>query len=352
MILKHTKYTALALALILISPSLSDAKGGRGGSGFSGSRSSSSYSKPSSSYSKPSSLPGAARPATVNTGGSQNRNITKPAPARPPATNTYSRPAVPATTNNSTNSYSRPSSNNTVTRSPASMPPNAVGALGSAANATMSRDSLSAYYAERNRFNRPPTNFNKDAVKTDPLVQSTRRQYPRIDDYMQNRTRQMQTYNNRYPETQRYNQTMSPNYGMFDSNFLMGMLLGHWTSNSNNNNNSSAAWLSSQRDQEWYKTWRADLEKAAKENSELRAKIEEMDRQIAELKPSDKPASVLPEGVPASLAVAPEAVIVDAYEDHSFPWGWSLFMAFLGLAGLVAFYFYQVGSRPQRRRYA
>ena len=336
MFLKHTKFTALALAFILLSPSISDAKGGRGGGSFSSSRSSSSYSKP------PSSLPGASRPATVHTGGSQNRNLQQNSP------NSYTKPSAPQ----SSNGYTKPGATNNPTITP-TMKPNAVGALGSAANATMSRDSLNSYMAERNKFTRPPTAFNKDAVKTDPAVQTARRQYPKMDDYMQSRTRELQNYNSRFPETQRYNRNMSPNYGMFDSNFLIGMLLGHWTgSSSNSNSNSNAAWFNSQKDQEWYKQWRSDADKTAQENPELKARLDQLDRDIEAAKHTPMPAaSALPEGVPSALAVAPEAVLVDAYENHSFPWGWTLFMLFLGIVALMVFYFHQTGAKP-RRRYA
>jgi hypothetical protein len=142
---------------------------------------------------------------------------------------------------------------------------------------------------------------------------------------------------------------MSPNYGMFDSNFLMGVILGHWTGSSGSNNNSSAEWLKSQSNQEWYTHWRADLERASKENEDLKLKIQELDKQMANLKPAEKPASILPEGVPASLALAPEAMIVDAYEDHSLPWGWILFMLMLASISLVVFYFYQAGAKANRK---
>lgn len=335
MFLKHTKLTAAALAFILLAPAYVDAKGGRGGGSFSSARSSSSYSKPTTS------LPGASRPATVNTGGSQNRNITT-------NNNTYSKPA---TTTNGTQGYSRPS----VPAPSTTMKPDAVGALGNAASATMSRDSLQKYMQERNAFGKAPAVFDKGAVRSDPVVRQTKAQYPKIDDYMQSRSREREAYTARHPETARYTQTMQPNYGMFDSNFLMGMLLGHWTGSSGSNNNNNAAnaeWLKSQSNQEWYTHWRADLERASKENAELKSRIQDLDKQMAEIKTTTPPVKALPDGVPSSLALAPEAMIVDAYENHSFPWGWTLFMLLLGGVALVAFYFHQQGSRRTTRRYA
>lgn len=340
MLSNHTKLVAVVTALILLAPAYSDAKSSRS--------SSSSYSRPG--YSKPpTSLPGSNRPATVNTGGSQNRAVLPREQTR-----TYSKPIgtndsynrLPTQPSPST-TYSRPSKEKSAAKT---MQPAAIGAIGNAANATMSRDSFNKYLEERNRNSRPLTEFNKENVRSNPVVRSTRTQYPRIDDYVQQRSRDLEAYRNRYPESQKYTRNMPPNYGIFDSNFLLGIVLGH-TFSSSSSSSANAAWLNGQKDQEWYKQLRSDLNTAAQEDAVLKARLDKLDIELEEAKHKnlEHPTS-LPIGVPAAVAIAPEAIILDAYETHSFPWGWTLFMSLIGLLGIVAFYFYQVGNAANNRR--
>lgn len=173
------------------------------------------------------------------------------------------------------------------------------------------------------------------------MFTETRRQYTNVDHYMQQRQRDMDSYRTRAPEVQTYSQGMSPNYGMFDNSFLMGLILGHLGSS-----NSNASWLNGQRDQEWYRDWRRDMDRKAQENAELKAKLEQMDREMADLRQSKtapKPAA-LPEGVPSSIAVAPEAMI--AAHDEPKSQFWSVLLGLIGaLAVGLILYFYVVGSR-------
>lgn len=230
-----------------------------------------------------------------------------------------------------TSGYSKPGTEPSTSTS--SAPPRS--ALNEAAQRTMSRDSLSQYQRERAEATAPPKPVNADQIRRDPVFTESRRQYSSVDDYMSQRRRHVEDYRQRYPEAYRYNQGMSPNYGMFDSNFLMGLMLGHLGSSSNSN----AAWMNSQRDQEWYRQWRADLDKKAQENSELKARLERMDSEMAELRSQKDKLSTtaLPQGVPGSLAIAPDAVI--AAEDKYNGIGWMWILLLLASGGAMLWHF-------------
>jgi hypothetical protein len=162
---------------------------------------------------------------------------------------------------------------------------------------------------------------------------------------MEHRSRDIVIYRNRHPDVYVYNYGMSPNYGHYDSAFLMGLMLGHLGSNRNTN----ASWMYAHQSDPWYPQWRADMERKAQENAELKAKLASMDADMAQLKAQNaKPAvTALPEGVSGSIAIAPEAMIAaedkDTDESSHF---WAILFGILG-AGLIGAigYFYVVGSR-------
>jgi hypothetical protein len=215
----------------------------------------------------------------------------------------------------------------------------------------MSTNSLEQYRKERAEATAPPKPVNAEQVRRDPVFTEARRNYGNVDDYMAQRNRHVQDYRSRYPEAYRYNQGMSPNYGMFDSNFLMGLMLGHLGSSSNSN----AVWMDSQRDQEWYRQWRADMDKKAAENAELKSRLARMDSEMAEIRSrNDAPkATALPAGVPGSLAIAPEAVI--AAEDpgkKGIGWLWIALGMILAVGAGVLIYLHHLGAVSNRRRYS
>lgn len=219
----------------------------------------------------------------------------------------------------------------------------------------MSSNSLEQYRKERAEATAPPRPVEAERVRRDPTYAQTRERYGTVDEYMRQRQRHAEDLRSRSPEVYHYSRDMSPNYGMYDSNFLMGLMLGSLGSNSSN-----AAWLESQRNQEWYRQWRADMDRRAANDAELRSKIASMEQEMARQRSYGNTPQVgsLPAGVPNSLAIAPEAMI--AAEDaanSSVSWSWTgwLLMALATLliatVGLLI-YLHQQGARSNRRSYS
>ena len=256
----------------------------------------SSYSKPAykSSYTKP--IDPCAGPSS-------------PCKVKPSAGMGYSKPQSEPAPSVATPSsgYSKPPSTASVTPGTAPSAPVPATVMGTAASKSMSNDSLAKYQAERASAKAPPQQVDGASLRSDPSFAATRRQYSSVDDYMSQRTTHITVYRNSHPDVFIYTRYMYPNYGMYDSSFLMGLMLGYLGSSSTNN----AAWLYSHQNDPWYPQWRADMQAQAESNAELKSKMAAMDAEIANLKAQNaKIATVaLPEGVAGDVAIAPEAVI-------------------------------------------
>lgn len=214
-----------------------------------------------------------------------------------------------------------------------SHPPQNNSALSAASQKQMSASSLQAYQAERTQARTPPMPVNTNQVRNDPVYSSARNSFGgNADTYYRQRTEVYTVYRQRYPDVVVINQNLRPNYGIYDSGFLTGMVMGYVGSSMIHN----ATWMAAQQNQPWYPQYRADLERQAQSNAELRAKLAAMDEEIVKLKAQNIPttASKLPEGVNPALAIAPEAVIADTPEKSSYWWLWGLLGFGVG-AGIV-----------------
>lgn len=354
------KVYSLAFAFTLFASSVMGATSSSSSSSSGGSRS--SFSSGSSTYSKPSYSPSPSptysKPSTPPPS-AQAPSYSKPTP---PAAQTYTKPSPPvaappsSVTTNSGSTYTKPTPpvaapTTTYTKPPTASIPNPTpstvakpavptGALGQAAQKNMSSNALKQYQNERAEAKTPPRPVDTAAARNDPAFRGATQQYRNMDSYYADRTRYVTVYRERYPDIYRYNASMSPNYGHYDSGFLMGMMLGHLGSSSNN-----AAWLYAHQNDPWYHNWRGDMERQARDNAELKAKLDSMDREMAQLKSQNvKPTTqALPEGISPSVAIAPEAMANDD-EDESH-WLRNIMIA-LGLLLIGALgYFYVVGSR-------
>lgn len=155
------------------------------------------------------------------------------------------------------------------------------------------------------------------------------------DTYYQQRTVVVNQYRNSYPNVYVVSHNLHPNYGIYDSGFLTGMFMGYLGSSMIHN----ATWLASQQNQPWYNSYRADLDRQAATNAELRAKIAEMDAEIARQKAAGNVAASnsVPQGVNPALAIAPEAVMAATPENTSWVWLWIVLAAMAG--GFVVYMF-------------
>ena len=312
--MKKFSIGALALALALIvTPTL-----GKSGfsSSFSSSSSSRSFSSGSSSYSRPS--------------------YSAPSPS-----SSYSKPAAPTPTWKSESTvYSKPSVTSApVTSQPAVIPKSI---LGSASAKKTSADSLAAYQKERSNTQFAPQTVTPSTYRSDPIYRNMRSVYPSPNAYMTQRTVVINRYHTTYPQSYAYSYGMYPNYGHWDSGFLMGILIGEMGHN-------NAMWMYSHQSDPWYGQWRQDVERQANDNADLKAKLADMDKQVAELKAKSviPDPGALPEGIDPTAAIAPEAILSDEDDEKKesyFPWGWILGGIF-GSILLIGFYFYNEGKK-------
>jgi hypothetical protein len=326
-----SKSIAIAACFSLFTLPAVDAFAG-GGSNSSSSSSSSSKSSTSSSgsngYSKPSSSPS-----------SSSQGYTKPstAPSSSPSSSSqgYTKPSTAPSSSPSSSSqeYTKPSTAPNSANNTPSTPKTPSTALGAASNKNLSADSLKAYQAERNSAAKPPQPINK----TDTVNNPARSTYKNADQYMNKRTTVINNYHTNNPNVTSINRGMSPNYGMYDSNFLTGMVMGYLGTSMLQN----SMWMYSHMNEPWYKSYRADLDTQAANNAELKAKIAAMDAEVAKLKeqntqPHEK--NIIPKEIDPALAIAPEAMILDDEHNNGISW-WYAPLFFLVGVGATFFVF-------------
>jgi len=294
MFIKHMKSFSLAVALaasLSVIPTIS--QGASPPSSYSG-RSSSSYSSGSSSYSKP----GMPAPRSESVSPSSSSGYSKPMgmPTSPVPPQSFSKPGGPSST-----SVASPSPNSS---------------LSGASNRSNSTNAAATYNSTRT----PPV-INQAQVRQDPVYRSatsawggdTRR-------YTAQRTVVVTSYRSSHPDIYIMTGNMYPHYGMYDSSFLTGMVMGYVGMSIAQN----SMWMYAQQSQPWYPSYRADLEVQAQNNVDLRNKLAAMDAEIAQLKANGQApvANGLPQGVDPALAMAPEAVLDQP--SSGIPWYWFL----------------------------
>jgi hypothetical protein len=193
----------------------------------------------------------------------------------------------------------------------------------------VSSNSLSAYQAERANARTPPSPVSTQQVRSDPVYNSARNSFGgNTDRYFSQRTTVVNNYRSSHPDVYVINAGIRPNYGIYDSGFLTGMMMGYVGGSIIHN----ATWMYAQQHQPWYPSYRADLERQAVDNAELRGRITQMDAEINRLRTQGvQPTATtsLPQGVDPALAIAPEAVIADSPEKNSHTWLWIM----LGIIG-------------------
>ena len=208
----------------------------------------------------------------------------------------YSRPSAPSPTPSTGSTYSKPS-----TVAPTASPAKPSTALGVAEQKSNASSSYKSYKASTEP-KAAPTSYVKS-------------NYGSYNDFNTHRASTVVVYQSRYPHAYTYGGYMPhPYYGGFDSSFLMGMLIGEMGSHASNTN-----WLYSHQNDSWYPQWRADAEKQAENNAELKTKLADMDRQLNELKKNNTPiqAVPLPVGIDPSVALNPDDVKEQLEEDET-----------------------------------
>lgn len=337
-----SKTIAVAALLSLASMSFTDSVAGGGSTsntntGTSSKSTTSSGSSGSSGYSKPSSTPSSgssySKPNSSSNSSTTTKSATVPSTSKTPSSSQgYTEPST-AAPSSSSQGYTKPSPPSSTTNSSTLAPKTPSTALGAASNKNLSADSLKAYQAERNAASKPPQPINK----TDTVNNPAKSTYKDANQYMNKRSTVINDYHTNNPSVTTINRGMSPNYGMYDSNFLTGMIMGYLGTSMLQN----SMWMYSHMNEPWYKSYRADLDAQAANNAELKAKIAAMDAEVAKLKeqnaqPQEK--NVIPKEIDPALAIAPEAMILDDEHNSGISW-WYAPIFFLVGVGAAFFVF-------------
>lgn len=247
---------------------------------------SSGYSKPSLGTAAP---PGASSPTEP---GNRSSGYTKP------SLQSSSSRSEPVKEKAGSSGYSKP------TAGPASQQKVTAGTGFSPEALSQERkkraqESLLRYKSENSRFQKPPPKLESGMYESNPLYDKAKvysgfdygSHYDRRDSYYRSTGYQ--------PPSYAYN--LAPRFGVFDTLFLFWML------NHMSNRNVAAAAYNYSEDP-GFKKWRQEVEGLAKDNPELKAKLDEMDKQIKSFQGSPKDPGYLPDGVPPEVALAPDVL--------------------------------------------
>lgn len=156
-----------------------------------------------------------------------------------------------------------------------------------------SQESLERYKSEQAKFKNPE--YKVEGVEQNPLYQKAKN-YSGFDygTYYGNRDNYYRQQNYQPPA---YAYNTSPSFGIFNTLFLFWML-DHMS------NKSVAATAYNHSNDPGFQKWRQEAETQAKTNTELKAKLDEMDKQIKSMQGTPKDPSYLPPGVPPEVAIA------------------------------------------------
>lgn len=91
--------------------------------------------------------------------------------------------------------------------------------------------------------------------------------------------------------------TTTRSYGGDSNSWLLWWLLA------NQQHSSSAAWMAAHRDDANVKAWRAEAEEMARNNADLREKLDALDRRVSGLSPTEVANATLPDDVTAALSI-------------------------------------------------
>lgn len=305
---------ALAFVLATMMPSFSATT----------SSSSSGYSAPSSRPSAPSTPMRVEPPRQPYTPPAVNNGYTKPPQAAVPpiaAPIPHPGPVTPPPVANSNSGFTKPGGAPSQPTGQTSLPPKQglpPNALASAQTRNMSATSLTAYQSERANAKQPPMPLAPADTRNNPAYANASRAYGgNVDTYMANRQTSYSSYRTSNQSTFLIVHEIRPNYGIYDSGFLTGMIMGAVIGNVVANHNADmqrAAWLNAQQNQAWYPQYMADLRTQAETNAQLRERLAYMEGQqaLARSQGVTVDATQLPQGVDPSIAIAPEAVITDS----------------------------------------
>jgi TRAP transporter TAXI family solute receptor len=159
--------------------------------------------------------------------------------------------------------------------------------------------SLDSYRAETGKFQKAAGGTPWEAYKSSPIYQKVHN-YGGVD-YGAHYERRDSFYRGMGWKAPGFAYGMAPSYGIWDTLFWF-MILDHLTDRNH------AAMAYHHANDPGYQAWRKDADNLAKDNSELKGKLDALDKQVAAMKGTPVDPNYLPKGVPPEVAVAAGAI--------------------------------------------
>ncbi len=163
---------------------------------------------------------------------------------------------------------------------------------------TKSAQSLKAYKAEKAKYKKSASKPDPKQFRSSPIYNKTQR-YGSFD-YNDHYTRRNGYYHGMGWSMPSYGYLSRPGFGMWDVMFWW-MILDHV----GNRNYAATAYHHS--NDPGYKEWRAEAERLAEDNAQIREKLKKLDQETASMRTPRDP-GYLPSGVPAEVALAADVM--------------------------------------------
>ena len=314
----------LVMAAALALATVTGAGAGQKASTFSGG-SSSAWQNKSSQPRSSSSLWDRSVPYGGTTPAASSGGYAKPGATPAPSSGGYAKPAAaaaspsvqaPASGVTSSGGYSKPTPSAAATA--AAQPPLPSSAADRAAGRQMSSQSYDRYRAEQDRFKAQPqgTLTGASDYAGHPVYSANAGRYRNTDQLYAERD----AWRGAHPwSTPPWAFRSAPSFGMWDALFLW-MVLDKITEPSH------AAVAYNNQNDPGFQAWRAEANRMAANDAELKAKLDVMDAKLTAMQGQPHNPGALPEGVPAAVALAPAVAVAD-------PGGKTLLMGTGGEAG-------------------
>jgi TRAP transporter TAXI family solute receptor len=256
---------------------------------------------------------GYSKPAVATSGGYSKpiSTTSKPVVATTLSSGGYSKPLSSGQTTNAppktSSGYTKPATATTTAPVPQKVNFSAAGKSNFDKGATKelqkknAATSLATYKAETSKFKQPEKPFDKGQYTNNGLYKSA----PVYSGY--NAQRQITVRNNYYTTHQytppSYYTNFGPSYGVFDTMFMF------WMMDSMHHNAEARAMAHNYQNDPGYRQWRADAEKQAATNAELKEKLAKMDSELATMKSQPVNPNYVPKDIPSEAIVAPQAMM-------------------------------------------
>ena len=177
------------------------------------------------------------------------------------------------------------------------------GGFDRAAERQLSSQSYGRYKAEQERFKAPPqgTLTGSSDYARNPLYGANAGRYRSYDQAYAERD----MWRNSHPwSTPPWAYRSAPSFGMWDALFL-------WMVLDKINEPSHAALAYNNANDPGFQAWRAEANRMAADDAQLKAKLDVMDAKLTAMQGQPRQAGVLPADIPASVALAPAVTVAD-----------------------------------------